>query len=73
MILGINQTSAVKVNRFEISRDNQVIYTAETPWGPVHLKEFHLMDAQGNMIYTTKYATSQNMVSQFLPYIHQHL
>lgn len=68
MILGINQTSSVKVNRFEISKDNRVIYTADAPWGPIHLKEFHLMDAQGNMIYTTKYAIAQNMVSQFLPY-----
>lgn len=32
MILGINQTSSVKVNRFEISKDNQVIYTADAPW-----------------------------------------
>lgn len=68
MILGINQTSSNGVNRFEITKNNQVIYTAETPWAPVHLKEFYLMNPQGARIYTTKYAILQNAVSQFMPY-----
>ncbi len=68
MILGINQTLTKGINKFEITRDNQLIYSAETPWNPVHLKELHLMNAEGKMIYTTKYATLQNVESQFMPY-----
>ncbi len=68
MILGINQVVSSGINKFEIKRDNQVIYRAETPWKPIHLKEFQLMDPSGEIIYTTKYATVQNMVSQFMPY-----
>ena len=68
MILGINQTVSKGINTFEVSKDNQVIYTAETPWAPVHLKELHLMNPEGKKIFTTKYATIPNMASQFMPY-----
>ncbi len=41
MILGINQVVSSGINKFEIKRDNQVIYRAETPWKPIHLKKFN--------------------------------
>lgn len=68
MILGINQVVSKGINKFEVTRDNHLIYLAETPWKPIHLKELHLMNPDGKIIYTTKYATIQNMASQFMPY-----
>ncbi len=45
-----------------------MLHTAETPWKPVHLLEYSLMNPQGETIYKTKYAVLQNLALQFMPY-----
>lgn len=72
MILGINQTSSNGKNHFAITKGQNLLYKAETPWFPMlpidNMVKLNLMNAQGEMLYQTEYSFLDNLTEELIPY-----
>ncbi len=68
MILGINQTKSTGKNTFSITEDGFPLYTAETPWTPIHKLEISINDESGQAVYKTKYSFWENFTEELIPF-----
>ena len=67
MFLTVRQTQANEANLFQVEREGEVLYRAQTPWANLHLpfqmenlRKLILTDAQGKELFHTEYRVWEN-------------